>query len=374
MSRRRLAVLDATGARPPLTGVGWSMVELVSALAAAAPDDFRFTLLTDAPELFAGVAGAPHWRLRPCRLGKGRTGRILRTQVHVPAAVRSEGADLLHSLTMPGLLRPPCPAVITVHDVAYRHVPGTIEGPRRLWYRWAVPQGLGRAARIVVNSETTATQVRAAFPAVADRVRVTPFGTPTWAATAPPRRSPPADDAPFLFVGALEPRKNLAAVLTALERVRARMGTGPLPVLRVVGAPGWRNSALLERLRKLADEGAVILEGHQEHPELLRRLHSARALLLPSLHEGFGFPILEGMAVGTPVITSDRGAMREVAGDAALLVDPEDPDSIAAAMLRIWSDRTLGEDLAARGRTRSRSWTWSATAAATLAAYREALG
>lgn len=370
----RHVVLDATAARPPLTGVGWSMVEVVRALAAAAPPDLRFTLLTGAPGLFALADGeASKIAVRVIPAGGGRLRRLLRGRAAAVRAAEDLGADLIHALTMPGPLRSPVPTVVTVHDLAYRHVPGTIEGPRRLWYRLAVPRGLGRAARILTNSEATAAEVRAAFPATAARVRVTPFGTPSWTAQVPAARPAPAPDAPFLFVGALEPRKNLERVLSALELLREQARPGEGPVLRVVGAPGWRNKALLARLHRLSREGAVLLEGHRPHPELRERLVSARALLLPSLHEGFGFPILEGMALGTPVITSDRGAMRETAGDAALLVDPEDPSSIAAAMARILAEPDLVEDLVARGRARAAARRWSDAAAATLAAYAEVL-
>jgi len=366
-------LLDASAARPPLTGVGWSMVEMVRALAAAAPADYRFTLLTGAPEHFAAAHDSPAVTVRALPAAGGRLRRVLSGRAAASRAAKELDADLVHALTMPGPLRSPIPTVVTVHDLAYRHVPGTIEGPRRLWYRLAVPRGLRRAARILANSEATACEVRAAFPDVAARVRVTPFGTPSWTARAAADRGPPPQDAAFLFVGALEPRKNLDRILTALELLRAEAPPGERPVLRVVGAPGWRNRKLLARLRRLSREGAVLLEGHQPHRELQRRLVSARALLLPSLHEGFGFPILEGMALGTPVITSDRGAMRETAGDAALLVDPEDPRAIAAAMARILTEPDLVQDLVARGRTRAAARCWAETAAATLAAYAEIL-
>lgn len=366
MSRQPLVLLDASAARPPCTGVAWSMVELVTALAAT-ERPLRFALATPHPALFACLDTAPgrgQWELVALP-----PGRLAAVGWRLGNLARRLGAGVLHSLTIPPPLRSPCPLAVTVHDLAFRSLPGSVPPARRLWYAATLPAGLRRADAVLVNSAATGREVAAAFPFTAGRILPTPFGTPAWTEgrAAPRERSA---GAPFLFVGALEPRKNLDNVLSALELARARTGADALaPRLRVIGAPGWCNRLLLERLRRMAATGAVDLVGYRDRDSLWLELVSARALLFPSLHEGFGFPILEAMAAHLPVITSDRGAMREVAGDAALLVDPESPRGIADAMHRISSEPGLADRLVRAGDARIPVWTWRSTAERTLAAY-----
>jgi glycosyltransferase involved in cell wall biosynthesis len=212
------------------------------------------------------------------------------------------------------------------------------------------------------------------FPSVRDRLRVTPFGTPSWVWDQPVRREGADTGGPFLFVGTLEPRKNLPRLLEAYRRFRDQAeaaGGPPPPDLSLVGGRGWGDSALRGPLCALERRGALRLEGYCQPARLWELYGAARALLFPSLHEGFGFPILEAMAAGLPVLTSDRGAMREVAGDAALLVDPEDSEAIAAALVRLDRDATLRARLIARGRERAQAWSWERTAEATAAVYAE---
>jgi len=366
VSPRPLVLLDASAARPPCTGVAWSMVELVNALASE-ERELRFALATPHPELFGGLDAAP---------GRAQWERIALPPGRLPAVgwrlgrlARRLGAGVLHALTIPPPLRSPCPLAVTVHDLAFRSLPGSVPAARRLWYAATLPAGLRRADAVLVNSAATGREVAAAFPFTAGKILPTPFGTPAWTAgrVAPRGRSP---QAPFLFVGALEPRKNLENILCALELLRAGHAAGEAaPRLRVVGAPGWNNRALLARLRRAAAQGAVELVGYRDRDSLWEELVSARALLFPSLHEGFGFPILEAMAAHLPVITSDRGAMREVAGDAALLVDPGSPRGIADAMHRISSEPGLADRLVSAGQARIPVWTWRSTAERTIAAY-----
>ncbi len=148
---------------------------------------------------------------------------------------------------------------------------------------------------------------------------------------------------------------------------------GAAPALVLVGGRGWKDSGLRVLIEELRAEGALQLHDYCEPGELWQHYGSAGALLFPSLHEGFGLPILEAMAAGLPVLTADRGAMAEIAGDAALLVDPLDESAIAAALHRLCDDAPLRRDLARRGRERAREWTWQRTAAATAQCYREVL-
>jgi glycosyltransferase involved in cell wall biosynthesis len=280
-------------------------------------------------------------------------------------------------------VKAPCPVVVTVHDFGYLRHPEAIEPARRLYYRALVPATLRHARRVVTNSQATADETAAFFPELVGRIATTRFGTPSWvwrqpgAGTAIDAAQLQSCEAPFLFVGTLEPRKNLVGLLDGYELFRGRRELrtpgAPVPPLQIVGARGWRNRRIRRKLASLRDRGWVSVTDYCEPDALWRRYRSARALLFPSLYEGFGFPILEAMAAGLPVLTSNRGAMAEVAGDAALLVDPVEPEAIAAALECFHADGRLLAELAARGCTRARSWDWRTTARATLAVYDEIL-
>lgn len=372
---RPIVVLDALLLRPRPTGVGRAILDWTAALADIDRGcDFR--VLCTHPEMLGHLAGRPGWRLLPCPGARGGTLRkAWWTQLIMPRILRRERASLLHALQFVAPLSSPCPTVVTVHDLGYRHFPDTIEQPRRTYYRVLVPRSLARAAAIVCNSEATAADVRSSFPGVAAAVHATPFGIPRWVAgrNASADRPP---DAPFLFVGTLEPRKNLEGLLRAYCRFRQERQRGGkmAPTLHLVGGRGWRDAAIRGLLAPLAEAGQVVVLDYCGPEELWQQYQLARALLLPSLHEGFGFPILEAMSAGLPVLTADRGAMAEVAGDAALLVDPESSDALVEALHLLVDDPALGRDLAQRGFRRLRQFTWERTASLTIDAYRRALG
>jgi glycosyltransferase involved in cell wall biosynthesis len=372
--RRPLVVLDALLLRPQPTGVGRSILEWTAALARKLRFCDFAVLCTDCRQL-EHLADQPGWSLIPCPgAGGGTLRKAAWTQFAMPGLLRRLGADLLHCLQFVAPLRAPCPTVVTVHDLGYLHFPGTIERSRRNYYRWLVPPSLRGAAAVVCNSGATANDVRTCFPGTQDRVHTTPFGVPTWVQERPvaAERDP---EAPFLFVGTLEPRKNLEGLLRAYGEFRQlRTDQGRFaPQLILVGGRGWQDSGLRRLLAPLAASGAVVIKDYCGPEELWQQYCLARALLLPSLHEGFGFPILEAMSAGTPVMTSDRGAMAEVAGQAALLVDPLDPTALVAGMQRLTDDQAFCDDLVIRGRANLEHWTWSRTAESVCEVYQQVL-
>jgi alpha-1,3-rhamnosyl/mannosyltransferase len=176
----------------------------------------------------------------------------------------------------------------------------------------------------------------------------------------------------LLSVGTLEPRKNIERTLLAYATLPANL-RGSLPLV-LTGGKGWKDEAILARIKQIKPPGRVVLTGYVAHQELLALYASCTVFVYPSLYEGFGLPILEAMAAGAPVITSNTSAMPEVAGDAALLVDPMSVDAIAAAMQRLLEDRELAAALSARGKERARGFTWARTAQETLKVYRRVLG
>jgi glycosyltransferase involved in cell wall biosynthesis len=188
----------------------------------------------------------------------------------------------------------------------------------------------------------------------------------------PPERAP---DAPFLFVGTLEPRKNLSGLLLAYRSFLTECDAEnrQCPQLILVGGRGWKDSGLHDLLRPLIAADRVTVLDYCGPAQLWRQYGLARALLFPSLHEGFGFPILEAMVAGLPVMTSDRGAMAEVAGEAALLLNPLDQEALVAGMRRLTTDGDFRRELAARGQRRWQLWSWEETARTTVETYRQVL-
>jgi alpha-1,3-rhamnosyl/mannosyltransferase len=168
-------------------------------------------------------------------------------------------------------------------------------------------------------------------------------------------------------VGTLEPRKNLARLVRAYRRA------GVPHALVLAGPDGWRSEEM-ERELATRGPGVVVRTGGLEPADLDAVYRGADALAYPSLYEGFGLPVVEAMARGVPVVTSNGSSLPEVAGDAAVLVDPEDEASLTDALARVLGDPELRADLGRRGREQAARFSWAATARATLAAYRAAEG
>ncbi|HEU4480813.1 MAG TPA: glycosyltransferase family 1 protein, partial [Actinomycetota bacterium] len=245
-----------------------------------------------------------------------------------------------------------------VHDLSFIRFPESVSWQNLYFLRWNVPRMIKRAATVVTVSESSRREIAARFDVPASDVAVVPngcdherFGDPD---------APRAFDLPpgyLLFVGTREPRKNLPMVLRAHEHLSATRAD--VPPLVVVGGAGWRGKELesaLERHRLARD---VRILGYVPDELLAGLYQDAAALVFPSLYEGFGLPIVEAMAAGCPVVTSDRGAMAEVGGSAVVAVDPEDHVSIASGIARILDDPSLRERLVDEGIERARSMSWT---------------
>ena len=276
--------------------------------------------------------------------------------VGLPRAARAAGADVVHHPLPAHSRRIAAPQVATLHDVAFagmrRHYSGAW---RRLALR-AYRRAARRSAALVCVSEATAAEAHTVLGADRDRVVVAHHGPGQVAVPAPDRRDQPAG--PLLFVGDAEPRKNLPGLLAAYARYRAE-AADPAPLVLAGAAAG------------AAGEPGVEGVPRPSAGELTELMAGARALVHPSLHEGFGLPLLEAMALGLPVLAVDGPGVREVCGDAALLVEP---DGLAAGVAAMAGDAGLRRDLAARGHERAGRFTWQASARAHLRAYTLASG
>ena len=248
------------------------------------------------------------------------------------------------------------PAAVFVYDLAFRLRPAEVPWQQRVYLGSVLRPALEHAAAVLVISERTRQDLLDCYPisGLDAKVSVVPLG---FAATVEPGPLP-ADLKPgfILAVGTIEPRKNYPRLLAAYRALRSR---GDAPPLVIAGRPGWAYGDTLERIR--AEPGVRYL-GHVDEATLAALYESAAVLAFPSLYEGFGLPLLEAMARGLPAVAGRVGAMPELAGEAAVLVDPEDVDAIAAGLEKVLSDPALRTRLAAAGRERATGFTWRRSA------------
>jgi len=262
---------------------------------------------------------------------------------------RAHGADVLHCPTYRGPVRSRVPVVVTVHDLAVFRHPEAFPPWTRTYSRVVVPSVL-RAARIVAAvSEFTAGELETVLRVPRERIRVVPNAADATFTEAGPRE----EGDYVLAVGTLEPRKNLARTIAAAQRLGVE--------LRVAGARGWGGVE--------ARGDGVRWEGEVGDEQLARLYRGALCVVYPSLYEGFGIPVLEAMACGAPVVTSRGGATEEVAGGAAVLVDPHDVSSIAAGIEEAIARR---DELRAAGLRRTSAYSWDASARLLVQAYEDA--
>jgi glycosyltransferase involved in cell wall biosynthesis len=283
----------------------------------------------------------------------------------------SGGADVVHGTNF---VLPPlrgASGVLTIHDLSYLRTPDTVSAASAR-YTDLVPRGLRRAAVVLTPSRAVADEVVAAYRVDPELVVPTPLGVDAdwFTATAPPRSWLATRGLPeryLLFVGTPEPRKNLPVLLEALRALRAEPGVD-VPPLVLVGPQGWGPALDVAGLPR----GAVVAAGYLDDGDLRSLVAGAVALCFPSRYEGFGLPPLEALAAGTPVVAADIPAVREVvgvvAGKAARLVPPSDPDAFADALTGVLG----GAVDPGAGRARARAFTWRRTAELTLAAYHRA--
>ena len=337
---RPLVVVDADVLGRRRTGDEAYVQNLLRALPPLA-ENLRLAAVTRHPELVP--AGVEPIEL-PAR------SQELRMALHLPRLLRRLRPRLAHfQYALPPAL--PCPAVVTIHDLSFEQGDSMMGRLDRLTFRTMVPRAARRAARVLAVSERTRHDLIELYGISPERIVVTPNGVdPVFV----PGSGSSDGSSYVLFVGAIQRRKNpLAAAAAAAE-----LG---LPL--VVAGPRKEP----ELARELERRGARLL-GYVEKPELARLYRGAACLVLPSRFEGFGLPVLEAMASGTPVVAAPEPALREVAGDAAVYAEPE---GLADGIRRALRER---ERLVAAGLERAREFSWERTARRTVAVYREVLG
>jgi len=336
----------------------------------------RYTLYVTKPE--AAKRFANRWPNFTLRTTLPHTP-LVRVPLTLSAELRRHPVDLLHvQFTAPPFC--PCPVVASIHDLSFKHLPKTFKRRSRMQLRLTVGQTARKAARILALSEYSRGDIIETYGIEPDRVLVTPaaaaghFAPVTDALElARVRRNYGIEDEYILSVGSIQPRKNLARLISAYASLRRLRPQAKLPQLVLVGKKAWLFD---ETLRAAAEHGltsVIIFTGYVPEADLPALYSGARCFIYPSYFEGFGLPVLEAMQCGTPVIAGNRTSLPEVVGDAGLLVDPFDEQALALAMAGVIENSDLAAELCFKGLKRARDFSWRKTAQMTLDVYEQAV-
>jgi glycosyltransferase involved in cell wall biosynthesis len=357
--------IDVTACwRPQRVGMLTVAVELTRALVAGrGPDEFTLLCSRERPESLAAL---------DCEavLSPYRHEVVLKTR-WLPAVEAQLDCDaiLYPYWPSPPFRRPGAPpAAVFVHDLAFRLRPAEVPWQQRAYFRAILGRSLRGAAAVLVPSDATRRDLLDGYrlPGLGSKVTIVPEGV---SPESPPASLPGGIEPGFILaVGTVEPRKNYPRLLEAYRRLRSEsvpvvVGERPgVPQLVIAGRPGWAYGDTLERIK--AEPGVRYL-GHVDDATLSALYESASVLAFPSLYEGFGLPLLEAMAHGIPAVVGNAGALPELAGGAAVLVDPGDVASIAGGLERVLADGSLRAKLSAAGKVRATDFSWERAASLT---------
>ncbi len=362
--------IDATALPSLLFGAGNYVVRLTRALSQVEPanDYIVFTK----PQSAALFKGREHVHTVSVSL-PARELRIAWEQTVLPVLVRRYRLDLLHSphYTMPFLAG--APSVVTLHDMTFFLYPEVHKAYKRLFFRAMIRLSGKRANALIADSESTLQDVVQILGTSPEKITAVPLGV---SSDYRPIRLP-ADiegvrsryhlpDKIILSVGELQARKNLANLIHAYAQLVQR---GLKHSLVLAGRKGWMYQNLFRAVEALHLSDRVIFTGYVQEQDLPCLYNAADIVAYPSLYEGFGLPVLEAMACGTPVVTSNVSSMPEIVSDAGILVNPRNVDELAEGLWRPIMDRDLHAELARKGLERSRLYSWERTAKETYAVY-----
>ena len=359
--------IDASrAARAERTGTETYSLELIRALADLLPPTYHLRLYTPHP---------PHHAVWP--VADNVTTRLipwprLWTHVRLAAEIWHNPPDVLF---VPAHVLPficPVPAVVTVHDLGYRHYPDAHRPFDRWYLDWTTRRHTHVAQHIVADSKATRQDLLDFYQARPEQISVVPLGRD-------PHLQPVTDlhriaqvkhhyniaGDYLLYIGTLHPRKNLVRLVEAFRQVIIELQRQDLQLV-IAGKRGWLYNIIFERVKQEGLTEQVIFPGYITAGDKPALLSGALAYVFPSLYEGFGLPVLEAMACGTPVLTSNISSLPEVAGQAAILIDPHDVDQIAAGLKQLITQANLRQHYVEQGYQQIKNFSWSQAAAQIL--------
>lgn len=357
-------------------GINWYIYNLLCHLPDAGPE-LRYTAYLHEPR-FAPRQGLdvarPSWSTAvPLR-------RIAWEQLVAPFALQRDHVDLLHAMAFVSPLISPCPTVVTVLDLGFLCYPEAFKRGRRAYLQLMTRLSVRRARRVIAISENTRRDIVARYGVPAQRVETVYCGVdqrfrplPAEEVTAF-RRKKGLPERLILFLGTIEPRKNVSTLIAAYAQLleRAPAETSDLELV-IAGAEGWFCNDVLAQVEALSLAQRVHMTGYVPEAEKPMWYNAATCFCYPSLYEGFGLPPLEAMACGVPVVTSDASSLPEVVGDAAKIVPPLDIDALSAALHQLIVSPSLRAELAQRGRTQASRFSWEQAARQTVQIYHQAM-
>jgi glycosyltransferase involved in cell wall biosynthesis len=369
--------LDVSAAVHRRAGLGRYAESLTRALVAAEPE--RYGLFYNRERGVRPLAGLEGLPSRTVALGY-KPWRMLVWLGHLARVGLDRllpDAELCHATEHLLLPLRSVPTVLTVHDLIFRHLPMHHKPLNRWYLNVTMPLYCRRATHVIAVSECTRRDLIAAYDLPEEKVTVVhEAAAPHFRPQSPEviaavRSRYGLPDRYLLFVGTIEPRKNLACLLSVFEVMRA---AGLSDGLVIVGRRGWLYDDFFARLEQSPERDAVLFPGYVPDEDLPVIYGGSQGLVFPSVYEGFGLPVLEAMACGTPVVASNASSLPEIGGDAALYSDPLDVEGMTEAVRRLLCDAELRERLRARGLERAAEFSWGRAAARTRAVYERFLG
>lgn len=352
-------------------GIHQYIYQLLSHLPACS-EDFAFTVYANHT---ADLPHTSHMDFNATRLPTERPLiRILWEQLLWPPAIRKERADLLHSMAFVTPLWRPCPAVVTVYDLSFFYYPERYPAFRRLYLNSQTRRSCRSACRVVAISESGRRDIHRLYGVPLSRIDVVQPGVAEIYYERPPaeveafRRREELPEQFLLHVGTLQPRKNLLVLLEALAKMNR-----PELLLVFVGGKGWYYEEIFARVKALKLEEQVRFTGYVPDETLPLWYNAAAIFVFPSLYEGFGMPVLEAIACGTPVIAADTSSIPEVVGDAARLFAPHDVDTLAGHIQTMLDNPDAMASMRKHGLEQARQFSWANSAEQMITVYKKAL-
>ncbi len=363
--------IDARLLARPITGIGRYTLEMCRALSKIG--DASLYLYSPSPLLRQYVQDLD---IADIKSGFWNNGifRQLWSETYLPLWAKSDGVDIFWGAAhrLPHYLPSNMARVVTIHDLVWKYAGDTMRPLSRLLESYQMPFALGTADAVVANSQATADALKRAFPSHVDKLNVIPLGASEPKAASIGTISQLGINCPyFLFVGTLEPRKNLVRLLTAFSGLDESIKNQAKLV--IAGGKGWGHVHLLDEVNRLGLTNHVRPLGYVDEPTLSALYAHTLFLAMPSLYEGFGLPIVEAMSYGIPVLTANNSSMPEVAGAAGFFVDALDVGSIRNGLSEMIGNPELRNSLATKAQNNATRFNWDESAQQLVRVFEKAI-